>query len=206
MGTLADQWESCARAPNNATNWELLLKDHGAVFERAVMRVAHRFGVNTIDDINDALQEACLNLSAKARSGRIPEQLDDDHLEAYLKACVANAAHDYFRKRRALRRDILASVPLQETRVSNADGSAAVDLDREVLLHEVEQMIGGSQRDRDVFLMYYRHGWTAKEISTIPSIGLTPKGVESLLQRMITALRNRVKPPQTAEKKKDYYG
>lgn len=165
------------------------------MFERTVVRVAHRFGVNTTDDIDDALQEACLKLSAKARSGKIPEQLDEDHLEAYLKACVANAAHDYFRKRRAVRRDLLSAVPMHET-VSSADRSACADLDREVLIQEIEQMIGGSQRDRTAFLMYYKHGWTAKEISTIPSIGLTPKGVESLLQRMITALRNRVKTPQ----------
>jgi DNA-directed RNA polymerase specialized sigma24 family protein len=45
------------------------------------------------------------------------------------------------------------------------------------------------QRDLLAFWLYYRSGLSAKEISTIPDMHLTVKGVESLLLRAIRLLR-----------------
>src|ERR1700736_1920651 len=111
MGSLADLWKECVRTPDNGAAWEQLLSSHRLLFSRIVVRVAHRFGVTTTDDIDDAIQEVCLKLSTQARSGKVPAA-EDALLEAYLKASVANAAHDYFRTQRARRRDVLATTPI----------------------------------------------------------------------------------------------
>ena len=44
-------------------------------------------------------------------------------------------------------------------------------------------------RDRLIFWMYYRQGFTAKAIAAIPSISLTVKGVEGVIQRLTGQLR-----------------
>jgi len=166
------------------------------LFSRIVVRVAHRFGVTAADEIDDAIQEICLKITSQARSGKTPNA-EDGILEAYLKATIANAAHDYFRGQRAQRRDVLVTTSINENLSASIQGPGAGDLDRSLLIREIEQMIDGSSRDRNVFLLYYRYGWTAKEISAIPSVGLSPKGVESLVFRIIATVRERVKesPP-----------
>jgi len=196
MGALADQWRDCARAPGDNASWERLLNSHGVLFSRIVVHVAHRFGITNTIDIDDALQEVCLNISSKARLGKVPEHADDNVLEAYLKASIANAAHDYFRRQRAMRRDVLVTIQINEDLDTHRQAIAGNDLDHRVLIHQIEHMVEGSVRDRSVFLLYFKHGWTAREISAIPSVSLTAKGVESLVVRMIAAVRARVLAPE----------
>jgi RNA polymerase sigma-70 factor (ECF subfamily) len=48
------------------------------------------------------------------------------------------------------------------------------------------------ERDRALFWLYYRQGYTAEEIARLPSAGLTAKGVESALRRVTVWLRGEV--------------
>jgi len=41
-----------------------------------------------------------------------------------------------------------------------------------------------------IFWLYYEQGYSAKEISLLPSMGLTVKGVESTLQRLTRFLKD----------------
>jgi len=192
MGSLADLWKECVKTPNDSSAWERLLDSHHALMAAIVVRVARRFGISRPQDMDDAIQEICLKLSVQAREGRLTD-IDDSILDAYLKTSIANAAHDYFRGRRARRRDDLAATSIDDPVNSALQLVGTTDLEREVLIREIENMVQANPRDRDVFLMYYRQGWTAREISTIPSLGLTPKGVESLCLRLINMVRERVK-------------
>jgi RNA polymerase sigma-70 factor (ECF subfamily) len=58
-------------------------------------------------------------------------------------------------------------------------------LDRKLL--SAPKIIG--HRDRALFWLYYRQGFTAEEISRLPAAGLTAKGVESALRRVTAWLR-----------------
>ena len=59
------------------------------------------------------------------------------------------------------------------------------DAEKAVLLREVNDALSRVaagphlQRDRKVFLLYYRVGLSANAIAALPSIGLSTKGVES---------------------------
>lgn len=61
-------------------------------------------------------------------------------------------------------------------------------LDRKLL--SAPKIIGA--RDRALFWLYYRQGFTAEEISRLPAAGLTPKGVESALRRVTAWLREEI--------------
>jgi RNA polymerase sigma-70 factor (ECF subfamily) len=61
-----------------------------------------------------------------------------------------------------------------------------------VLLREIDEAIdriAASKRDKTVFLLYYRQGFTALAIAQVPGIELTAKGVESCLHRLTAQLR-----------------
>jgi RNA polymerase sigma-70 factor (ECF subfamily) len=67
-------------------------------------------------------------------------------------------------------------------------------------LRSAPDVIG--ERDRALFWLYYRQGFTAEEIAGLSATGLTPKGVESALRRVATWLRGemqRHKPQDQAE-------
>jgi RNA polymerase sigma-70 factor (ECF subfamily) len=64
-----------------------------------------------------------------------------------------------------------------------------------ILLREIEDLIGQiaeKERDKVVFLLYYRQGLTAKKIAGIPGIELSEKGVESCLHRLTERVRKHV--------------
>jgi RNA polymerase sigma-70 factor (ECF subfamily) len=46
-----------------------------------------------------------------------------------------------------------------------------------------------SKRDRTIFWLYYRQGFSAREIAELPGLGLTQKGVESCIHRLTNMLR-----------------
>ena len=55
----------------------------------------------------------------------------------------------------------------------------------------LEHFSSSETYDRDVaiFWFFYEQGYTAKEISFLPNIGLTVKGVEAVLLRLTRFLR-----------------
>jgi RNA polymerase sigma-70 factor (ECF subfamily) len=190
MGTLADDLRLCMRSPKDNSAWERLIGGHKRLLTGIVYRVARRFGVGSLDDVEDAVQEICLKICSHIAAGKIPN-CHDTFFETYIKALVANAAHDYFRARRAKKRDMLASEAVDSDLI--AEGPEAGGIETHVLLKELESLAGQDARSRQVFQLYYRLGWTAKEIAAIPNLGLSDKGVESLLFRITSELREKVK-------------
>jgi RNA polymerase sigma-70 factor (ECF subfamily) len=193
MDSLADCWKRCVEGPHDGEAWNTFMQKHGNLVGRISATVAHRFGISNRDDIEEAVQEVCLKLAITARAGDYPNAAESQ-VEAYLRALMANAAHDFFRARRAKRRDILRTEPLEDEmgqqRFSTADSAES-----DILLGQIEASVAPDPRDRNVFLLYFRQGWTAKEIAALPSLGLTPKGVESLIHRITGAIRRKLGQP-----------
>jgi len=196
MGSFAEDWRRCVRAPNDNSAWEDFLASHHRLLSGIVYRVACRFGVDNLDEVEDAIQEICLKISSQVCLDRVPDD-DDGVLEMYMKALIANAAHDYFRGQRAKKRDLMASVSLdQDLPVSDRKAN---DLENEVLLRQLQCLAGGDARSQRVFQLYYRCGWTAKEIAKIAGVGLSAKGVESLIYRLTTDLRQKIQTPESVD-------
>jgi len=78
--------------------------------------------------------------------------------------------------------------------------NTAQKVDREITIHEADEVLKSQSsdpnfvRDYCIFWLYYRHGFTAKAISQLPSIGLKVKGVESTLLRLTKLVRSRMSP------------
>ncbi|HEU4434467.1 MAG TPA: hypothetical protein VFR51_13875, partial [Pyrinomonadaceae bacterium] len=71
-------------------------------------------------------------------------------------------------------------------------------MEREILLREIDAHLnaslsgGTADRDRTIFWLYYRQGFTTKAIALLPAIGLTIKGVESTIFRLTKLVRRRM--------------
>ena len=71
-----------------------------------------------------------------------------------------------------------------------------------VLLEQVDGALTRStgvdtrERDRTVFWLYYKHGFTAKAIAALPAVGLTVKGVETVIFRLTKAIRKSLTIPK----------
>src|SRR6185312_9488409 len=113
----------------------------------------------------------------------------ENALRAFLKVVAAHVVEDYFRNLNGDEEELDFD--------SARDRSDFLDvIDRRMKLQKIEnclQQLSGEPnfaRDCKIFRLYFRDGFTAQGISELPEIGLSVKGVESTLLRLVKRIRN----------------
>ncbi len=101
---------------------------------------------------------------------------------------------DHFKVRHATKRGsrLLSKTEFDITLQTGAKKDPVED---RILLREIEELVDritDTDRDKLVFLLYYRQGFTAKAISELPGIDLSEKGVESCILRLTRLLRQHI--------------
>jgi len=72
---------------------------------------------------------------------------------------------------------------------------ASAELEREILFKEIDRILKtlahepNFERDYKIFWLYYRQGFTAKAIASLPGMELSVKGVESTLLRLTQQIK-----------------
>jgi len=141
--------------------------------------------------VDDLIQDTFLKLFANERRAlRSIKNEYENTIFGYLKVVASNVVRDHFRQTENKVEEIeLADPVLPPT----PDGLDRVEFAR--LKDKIQtrlQSLSSSEtyrRDETIFWMYYEQGYTAKEISFLPSVGLTVKGVESTLLRLTRFIR-----------------
>jgi RNA polymerase sigma-70 factor (ECF subfamily) len=141
--------------------------------------------------VDDLIQDTFLKLFANERKAlRSIKNEYENTIFGYLKVVSSNVVRDHFRQTENKVEEIeLADPVLPPT----PDGLDRVEFAR--LKDKIQtrlQSLSSSEtyrRDETIFWMYYEQGYTAKEISFLPSVGLTVKGVESTLLRLTRFIR-----------------
>jgi RNA polymerase sigma-70 factor (ECF subfamily) len=151
--------------------------------------------------IDDIVQEVFLKLCERERRIlRDFEPRGEDSFFGLLRIVTASVTNDYYRRQYSTKRggkvltmplldgdSVLAShTAIQPSQMQHS--ALLGQLDRKLL--SAPKIIG--VRDRALFWLYYRQGFTAEEISRLPAAGLTPKGVESALRRVTMWLRGEI--------------
>jgi RNA polymerase sigma-70 factor (ECF subfamily) len=161
------------------------------IFSRVVYRVSTNMSATLAGDIDDAIQECFLKLQAIDQLHPVHSAFGcEQNALAYLKVLAANAARDYFGKKFAEKRSSSKTTTVED-HLCEIAGSDAAELDRSVLIREIDSVLDGDLSQRTIFWLYYRQGLTAKEISQIQGSQLSQKGVESLLRRLTLAIRRK---------------
>ena len=106
----------------------------------------------------------------------------------FLRRVAYNVVQDHLRSRKNR-----PTEPLPDDLQMKSAGSQ--DPDFQVLLGEIVDLLDKivppetAERDKTLFLLYFRQGLSARAIAALPAMGLSEKGVESAVLRMTKQLR-----------------
>lgn len=144
-------------------------------------------GVRNGNDVDDLVSDVYVRLcqhDGRALRSFTPTSPNSDF--AYLKVIARNVVMDRLSNLRG------KASRLEDVDLSGIRDDSAVNLQRELLLKRMEEIVNRTATDRDrlVFWLYYRAGLTAQQIAKFESIGLSPKGVESALSRVVRTVRD----------------
>lgn len=184
----------------NATEaWEEFVRRFQPTIRTAVQRAAYGRGVATPQFVEDMVQEVFVGLCEKnCKVLRQFEPREPDSIFHFLKTVSTNLTRDQLR---ADGRQKRGGGMQQEDEDTLGLDSIAADYgrmsasDREVLHGEIDRALQRLvpdvllERDCIIFWLYFGQGYSARDISDIPGIGLSVKGVESSLHRSVNYVR-----------------
>jgi RNA polymerase sigma-70 factor, ECF subfamily len=188
-------FRACAQT-GEAAAWEEFVRRFGRLIARVTLRTAREWGDATPEVMDELAQDTYLKLCEQDRRLlRIFNPRHEGAVYGYLKVVTQNLVRDHFRGLHAQKRGAGAEEASLDAGAESLldarpqrDGPEAAD--RQVLLGEIDvhvrQIVAGphAARDRRIFWLYYRTGWTAKAIAALPGMDLTTKGVESAILRI----------------------
>jgi RNA polymerase sigma-70 factor (ECF subfamily) len=171
--------------------WTAFVRRFQPLIASAVSRVVRRYGVPSPALVDDLCQETYLRLCKdNCRSLREFESNHDEAIFGYLKVIATSVALDHFRARASQKRR--AEVEDDGTYVEASVSASSIE--HSTLLQQLERQLAAreTERDRTIFWLYYRQGYTARDIAAMPQLGLTQKGVESCIYRLTQSLRSAI--------------
>lgn len=211
--SLQDLISLCA-GPCDEGAWEEFVARIGKSISLTILRTASLWGEPSRSLVEDLVQVTYLKLwEDHCRLLRDFATRNPDGIVGYLKKVAANATHDYFKHGRSQS----AGGSRAHASTSDVDVEAGKDVhgsqDRiayQIMLNQIDEhlrrhLTGADQeRDRTIFWLYFQQGMSAKEIASLPNIGLAPKGVGSVIERLKQCIRELIaapSPPSAVETK-----
>ena len=182
--------------------WEEFVARVGRAISLTILRVASLWGEPSRTVVEDLVQVTYLKLwEDNCRILRDFAIQNPNGILGYLKKVAANSTHDYFRHGRSQS----AGGSRAHVSTSDVDVEAGKQVhgsqDRiafQILLNQIDEHLKGhltgpdQERDRTIFWLYFRQGMSTKEIGSLPTIGLGPKGVGSVIERLKRCIRERI--------------
>lgn len=179
----------------SAPAWEEFVRRFQPLIAGVVARAAARWGPVTTAIVDDLVQETYLKLCMEEfRRLREFQSRHEDAIFGYLKAIAYTVTLDHFKVHYAAKRGAKLRSDADFDDSLRVEGKES-RVESDILVRELEQIaaqFAEGERDKLVFVLYYRQGFTTNKIAAIPAIGLSQKGVESCLHRLTQRLKKRV--------------
>jgi RNA polymerase sigma-70 factor (ECF subfamily) len=191
----------CAKSRDERA-WAEFIRRFRVVIAATIIRTARQWGDLSGVQIDDLVQDTYLKLCEndyRLLAGFRPQHKDS--IYGFLKVVAANVVHDHFKSAQAAKRGAgLTEVTIEASHVDERTSSSKTfdEVTQHLQLHQIEKILrqvtaGKDQaKKRTIFWLRHRFGLTASEIASIPSIGLTTEGVESVLMRLAIMIRGHV--------------
>jgi DNA-directed RNA polymerase specialized sigma24 family protein len=182
--------ELCLQGREEA--WCELLRRYERVMAGVIAARLNRWTRPDSDTVGDIVQECLRKLvTNNYRALRDFQWLHENALPAFLKTVACHAETDHRRKKLRPGPDPHKphrEVPLDEV-IETASARPAVNADYRVLVAEVirclRQLLGrekNADRDVNIFVYYYAHGYTGRELAGLFGLGL--KKAENIVARL----------------------
>lgn len=193
--------------------WEEFVRRFQPLITTVALRTCRRWGENSSQVVDDLVQETYLKLCVE--NCRLLREFQPEHPDSflgYLKVLTANLVHDHFKARSSAKRGSGKAAESIEAAGPVAMSAHTPQPERQILFQEIraclERIAPGeeSARARRIFWLYYRQGLTAQAIAALSGVGLTTKGVESVLLRLTRQLRSELATHRDATRRKGLSG
>jgi RNA polymerase sigma-70 factor (ECF subfamily) len=181
----------CAQK-KDAASWNEFVCRFQPAIASCVLRTLRKVGqfdkALAEDLIQDSFVRLCQDDCRAIREFRADK---DEKFYGLLRSTAASAVADHFRRLHCLkRRTDFTAVSIEA--MGHHEIAAPATVRRrgyEFTIDEIERVlaegeIGTAQRNRTIFWLHYRDGFTTREISLLPHIGLEAKGVETVIRRL----------------------
>jgi RNA polymerase sigma-70 factor (ECF subfamily) len=188
----------CLCATTGSTDaWQEFVDRFNGLITSVAYRTARRWTTPSPELIEDLVQDVYLRLCANRCQRLVAFQAEaPEAFFGFLKVVTTNLVQDHFKTAMAHKRGCArATIALDDcdppARIRGTDSAHA--LEQKILLQQVDNWLivtGCDPSARTIFWLYYRHGLTAAAIAAMPKIGLTVKGVESMLFRITRQARS----------------
>jgi RNA polymerase sigma-70 factor, ECF subfamily len=193
--TLNELLQLCLESEQEALWTEFVSRSHPTI-AGVIVKTIRRWGRPDPSLVDDMVQETYLRLCLNDfKALRHFSSRYENSVFGFLKVVASNTVKDHFRAAHSRKRGSgMANVPLDCVSLPEFNTPSPV-AERRILLQAVddclETYVGGSNsaRDRMIFWLYYREGFTARAISGFPSIRLSVKGVENTILRLTHLVR-----------------
>jgi RNA polymerase sigma-70 factor (ECF subfamily) len=171
--------------------WHKFVRRTQPLIANVIINTLRRWREPSPSLVDDLIQETYLKLFANDRKAlRGIRNEHENAIFGYLKVAASNTTVDYFRqpKNKVLELELTDPVvpPLP-------DGFDRIEFEqlKDKIQARLESLSSSDtyQRDQMIFWLYYEQGYTAKEISLLPNLDLSLKGVESTLLRLVRFVR-----------------
>jgi RNA polymerase sigma-70 factor, ECF subfamily len=196
----------CSQGMDQAA-WREFVHRFQPLIAKVALRTARRWGETSPSIVDDLVQETHLKLCAdNCLLLRNFVFRQPDAFYGFLTVVTTNIVHDYFKCTHAAKRgsgQVTEALPPGERSPEAVSPnflspnflSTQMPIERTILIDEIDRQLRtvvpptDVSRSRLVFWLYYRFGMSAVGIAAIPQVGLTVKGVETMLRRLTGRLK-----------------
>lgn len=189
---------ACAHS-EDANAWQEFVRRLKRPIAAAVVRVGRRRGPVPPHMADDLVQETFLKICRQQplMSGELRVE-NEATISAWVKVVATNVAMDHFKAMRSQKRGSGSAAAEWDDELAALACDDGSTLEHRVLLQQLDALLceenlgTNHERDRAIFWLYYRQGFSARDIAADPRFGLTAKGVESTIARVTRVARERM--------------
>jgi RNA polymerase sigma-70 factor (ECF subfamily) len=183
--------------------WREFVRRTQPLIASVIINTVRRWKTPAPSLVDDLIQDTFVKLFANDKKAlRVAKNEHENTIFGYLKVIASNVVRDHFRQ---------PANKADEIEISDAvfppgprDRERLEFLQKKEQIKRILEMLSVSEtydRDAGIFWFFYEQGYTAKEISLLPAVGLTVKGVEAVLFRVARFVREKLelKEPKTGD-------
>jgi RNA polymerase sigma-70 factor (ECF subfamily) len=187
----------CCVDHNNEAAWEEFVRRFHRTIAGTICRTLRAGGPCDGALVEDLVQDTFVRLCAdRSRSMREFEAAEEGCFYGYLRATAVSTVRDHFRRVRSIKRhgDAIAESLDDVANERAAAEEPEARYEDALLLQNVDEILRGgnpaeTERNRLIFWLHYRDGFSAAEIARLYPVGLTVKGVDTALRRLLNEVK-----------------
>jgi RNA polymerase sigma-70 factor, ECF subfamily len=179
---------------DDQAHWRELVRRTQPLIASVIMNTIRRWQTPSPSLVDDLIQNTYVKLFANDRKAlRSIKNEYENTIFGYLRVVASNVVWDHFRHPENKVEEIELTDPVLPPSPDGMDRLEFARRRQQIQLRlETLSSSPTYQRDVAIFWFYYEQGYTAKEVSLLPNVGLTVKGVEAVLQRLTKFIREGV--------------